>query len=370
MADHNRFLYLLTSYRDGTCTGEEYDEFFSLILTNTYDEVIKQQVSDDYVTEIKAGSDLPPHIAQEIIRNILSADNKVRQIVPPAKKYASLYKWVAAACIVALVVISSVFYFDKNESAGFVALIPSSDVVKENTSSKAIKEVLSDGSVVVLEPGSKIHYPSSFTGNQREVYLYGNAHFNISHDAEKPFLVYCNDLVTKVLGTSFDIYTNAANGEVEVAVRTGRVQVYQNKELQEQKNKNTDAVILTANQRVVYSAESGKILPTLVKNPAPIINIEAFRPDSVDVNQLHIDLKPVQAFVYDQQSLDVVFDDIQKVYDIDVVVENSNIYNCVFTGDVSDKDLFVLLKIICLSTNSDYEVMGTKILVKGKGCRR
>lgn len=367
MTDNQRFLYLLAKYRNGNCSAEESDEFFSLLLSDGYDDVIKQQISDDFFSDIKTSGDLPPHVAQEIIRNILSADHNMKQMIPARKKSALLYKWVAAACIVALAVLITVLYLKNEEPSRFASIIPESDIVKENKTTEVLKEVLSDGSVIVLQPGSKIFYPPSFAGNKREVYLQGDAHFDVSHDAEKPFLVYCNDLVTKVLGTSFDIYTNAANGDVEVAVRTGRVQVYHNNEIAQEKSITTEAVILNANQRVVYSIQSGKILPTLVQNPLPVIKTKpGSTVDSVWNNES--DLGSHASFIYDQQTLDVVFDDIQKVYGIEVVVENSNLYNCVFTGDVSNKDLFVLLKIICLSTSSDYEIMGTKIFVKGKGC--
>lgn len=369
MTEKNKFLYLLTKYKEGTCTSHEYDEFFSLLLTDKYDDIVKENISDAFHSNINSAGDLPAHIAQDIVRNILSADDKVHQLVPVNKKRMRMSRWLAAACVLALMITGVFFYFNVKEKNNFTAIIPLSDIVKENKDNTALKIELPDATTVLLQPGGKIYYPAIFKEDKREVYLEGSAHFDVAHNAQKPFLVYCNNIVTKVLGTSFDVFTNQNNGDVEVAVKTGRVQVYENEAVINSSSKNNGAVILTANQRMLYSNESRKIFATLVEKPAPLMAKKFVPVDSVSSKVVGKEVQSKSTnFIYDQEKLSVVFDDIQRIYGIEMVVENTNIYNCVFTGDVSDKDLFVLLKIICLSTNSDYEVMGTKILIKGKGC--
>jgi len=84
--------------------------------------------------------------------------------------------------------------------------------------------VLADGSHIWLNAGTKFRAPQAFTGNTREVYLDGEAFFEIAHNAEKPFIVHAGELTTTVLGTSFNVrhYTGQPT---EVAVVTGRVAV-------------------------------------------------------------------------------------------------------------------------------------------------
>lgn len=368
MINNHRFLYLLTKYKEGTCSGDEYDEFFSLLLTNDFDELVKENIAQDFSNDNSSLAELPPHIAQEIVRNVLSADQKVHHLVPlKGNRYKRIIKWVAAACIFAVISVASFFYFNNAGEKVFASIIPEKDILKENKDRTPLKINLPDGTAVLLQPDSKIHYPAEFVSEQREVYLEGDAHFDVTHNPSKPFFVYCNDIVTKVLGTSFDVQTNEKNGDVEVAVKSGRVQVYENEALLHSSS-DIKPVILTANQRVVYSSAAKKITSTLVEKPILLIN-KPITIDSLNLTKnIIVQLPSKPSFVYDQATLNTVFDDIQKAYGIDVVVENTNINNCVFTGDVSDKDLFVLLKIICLSTNADYEVMGTKILIKGKGC--
>lgn len=83
---------------------------------------------------------------------------------------------------------------------------------------------LSDGTEVMLHPGSRLMFPERFTGARREVRLEGEAYFKVAHDARHPFIVHAGDVETTVLGTEFDI--TARKGEaVSVTLVTGHVRV-------------------------------------------------------------------------------------------------------------------------------------------------
>ena len=96
-----------------------------------------------------------------------------------------------------------------------------------NSGSTAQKVTLQDGSTVILEPGGELRYNETFL-NAREVYLSGDAFFEVTKDASRPFLVYANEITTKVLGTSFRIKANQGEKEIVVAVKTGKVSVMAN----------------------------------------------------------------------------------------------------------------------------------------------
>jgi hypothetical protein len=59
---------------------------------------------------------------------------------------------------------------------------------------------------------------------------------------------------------------------------------------------------------------------------------------------------------------------LQQDYGIDIVPENESIYQCLFTGDISQQDLFTKLDMICRATNASYEIVGTRIVIRGRGC--
>lgn len=84
---------------------------------------------------------------------------------------------------------------------------------------------LNDGSLVRLAPGTKFRYPRAFGQKERNVYLDGEAFFEVSRDTARPFIVQTHKLQTRVLGTSFNIEAYGAQALEKVVVVTGKVSV-------------------------------------------------------------------------------------------------------------------------------------------------
>ncbi|HEX9510307.1 MAG TPA: FecR domain-containing protein [Puia sp.] len=93
--------------------------------------------------------------------------------------------------------------------------------------------VLPDGSKVWLNAASSLHYPTSFTGNQRKVVLTGEGYFSIVKNVKKPFIVSFNNTDVKVLGTEFNVmaYSDEPGGtrttliSGSVSINSGRQQM-------------------------------------------------------------------------------------------------------------------------------------------------
>ncbi len=82
---------------------------------------------------------------------------------------------------------------------------------------------LPDGSSVLLAAGSRVRYELAGQAANREVYLNGEGFFEVAKNPQRPFVVYANELVTKVTGTSFRVRAYAHEARVTVRVKTGRV---------------------------------------------------------------------------------------------------------------------------------------------------
>lgn len=85
--------------------------------------------------------------------------------------------------------------------------------------------ILSDGTKVWLNSGSKIAYPSAFTAKERLVALQGEAYFDVTHKSSSPFIVDAQSSQVKVLGTQFNIATNLSPDNVLTSLISGSVQV-------------------------------------------------------------------------------------------------------------------------------------------------
>lgn len=91
--------------------------------------------------------------------------------------------------------------------------------------SKDFTIVLSDGTKIWLNSGSKLTFPNNFTGKERIVEIDGEAYFEVAHDAQRPFIVRNSVMDTKVLGTKFLITAYSTDNSRTVSLVEGSVEV-------------------------------------------------------------------------------------------------------------------------------------------------
>lgn len=280
---------------------------------------------------------------------------KETPVVPLFQKKWKKYYAIAAAVTI---LFSSYFiyqYFSNSTNYNNLSSYGSKVSIETNTTNLKKTIMLEDGTQVVLNPNASISFPIHFGTDKREVSLTGNAFFEVTKNPEKPFIVYRNNIVTKVLGTSFTIETDSSSNDISVAVHTGRVQVFEQTEKSQVNTKalTSNGVIITPNQKTVYSVKNKSFQTSLVAVPLPIACKQIAK----------------NYFDFNRQSVGVVIEKIQQVYGLEIVLENDALNKCIFTGNLDDENLFEKLDIVSTAINASYEISGTKILLKGKGCK-
>lgn len=83
---------------------------------------------------------------------------------------------------------------------------------------------LDDGSIVYLNSGSSIKYVEGFSADKREIFLEGEAYFEVKKDSLRPFIVQTNEISTTALGTAFNIKVYR-DKKIQVALLSGKVEV-------------------------------------------------------------------------------------------------------------------------------------------------
>lgn len=347
--NRNAFKQLLKRYVSGTATEEEkalIDHWYELL----YNDNITTLNEDELNT-----------VEQEMWNRIEEEAQFAREQIGPVKTPIRkiIFRWAAAAAILTGISFGVYGIFSSsNQSVSFKQGKEQQKLAEViNTSSEVKKVQLEDGTIITLQPSSRLAYPLRFASDKREVYLEGEAFFEVTKNPVKPFLVHSGNLVTQVLGTSFTIKPDTKTDKIIVSVKTGRVAVFEDNShvsLTNDQRKNNGAII-TPNQAVIYDANNRSFTTALVENPQPVL------PDS---NSVAVS----SSFAFDETDLATVLENVGKMYAIDIIVENENIYHCRFSGDITRQSLFDKLELICQSTNHQYEIKGTKILIKGKGC--
>ncbi|MCF1713715.1 FecR family protein [Flavihumibacter sp. RY-1] len=359
--NNERLAFLLERYKSNRITDLELDEFLNYLAGQDEQSLLAAKVMADLQAEPLKGTDLPPHIAQDIMRNILQSEKKVVELLPGKKSYQKRWVWVAAAAIILLIGMVPVLtrLINKNSDGESISSVLNQNyLAKKNTGQQPLTLSLPDGSIVTLQPGAIIRYDQSFGKSGRKTHLTGNASFDVTKNPLLPFYVYNRQVVTKVLGTSFDIISDPNQNNVSVIVKTGKVQVMENASITMDSSK-LAVVIVTPNQKAVYSENSRRFETSLVELPL------ALKEHVAPGNFKEIAAGSLQ---FEQSSIDQVLVKLAETFGIEVLVENENLNNCLFTGDLNNQDFFTSLKIICLTINASYEVIGTRVLVKGNGC--
>jgi hypothetical protein len=93
---------------------------------------------------------------------------------------------------------------------------------------KTSELLLPDGTKVFLNAGSRLVYPERFSKRTREVFLSGEAFFDVKHDKEHPFIVQIEDFRVKVLGTRFNVSAYPADNIFETVLADGKVSMERN----------------------------------------------------------------------------------------------------------------------------------------------
>ncbi len=206
---------------------------------------------------------------------------------------------------------------------------------------------LEDGSSIILQPGGKITHPAVFDSSSREVYLSGEAFFEISKNPRRPFLVFTNDLVTKVVGTSFRIKAIDGQPQVEVFVKTGEVNVRQIKAAGNEPKE----IALQPNESVSFLKEYN----TFEKSIAGDIPKRA-------VEYL--------SFEFADAPVAEIFRTIEVAYGLSVEYPEELLRNCYLSTSLADEPLLEKLKIICESIGGDaaFIIDEHKVIIKSNGC--
>lgn len=270
--------------------------------------------------------------------------------------------WLRAAAAILIIGAATTAYFLLQRSPTHTVITYKDLIEKDteglieqtNNSNKPQLITLADASSVLLQPKSKLSYPKEFNGNERKVYLSGEGFFEISKNPSKPFYVYANEVVTKVYGTSFRVIAYPTQPHVEVVVRTGKVKVMPNEEIQ---TSSQEGMMLLPNQAARFVRNNlsfEKILD--ITQDKPLIA------STNTIEQLSFEFRDIPV----QQ----IFTTIEQAYLVKIEYPQEKLKDCYMTTSLSDEPLPEKLKIICESLGSDtrYEMNGNQITIISTGC--
>ena len=326
--DDLEFKRLIEKYQQGLLTDEEkrlVDEWFASIGNQQHDEQWTPS------RERKLGERIISSIGVEENRPVLISDR-----APSRRHLRMAYRIAASVLIVACAYVGWQYSIEQSDP-------PSMETVASTTGGVK-KVVLPDHSIVWLKGNSSLTYPQSFDGTARRVSLSGEALFEVTRNPSFPFVIECGDLLTTVLGTSFNIRT--IDRDIEVLVLTGKVAL----------TSKTDekGIVVLPNEKALYSTTKKQIAKV--------------QPAAPERETREVIKGTEYAMNFENTGMAEVIRRIEGKYDVHIVAEDQTLKNCLITADFTDESLERTLDMISQALNISYNRTQREIVLRGAGC--
>lgn len=246
-------------------------------------------------------------------------------------KPGALQQFMKVAAIFVVMALASFFAYNNWYEAEPIA---QESVLKEisTANGQRVNLTLSDGTGILVNSGSEIKFPDTFQPDKREVFLEGEAYFNVTENPEAPFIVHTKGMTTKVLGTSFSVRAYSEDPNVSVVVEEGRVA------LSTEAGGSTDPVILAKHELGQFDLADGKI-------------------STRNVEDLELFLSWTEGFLkFKEQPMRKVARELERRYDIEVVFSNESISDMLLTANLKSRSMNNVLDVIAMSLDINYRI--------------
>ncbi len=184
---------------------------------------------------------------------------------------------------------------------------------------------LSDGTRVWINSGSKLIYPAIFKENKREVYLEGEAIFEVTHNANKPFKVLSDNQEIEVLGTVFNVSHYTDDDQMNTVLKSGSVRIIYGKD----------------------ESKSFKIAPG---------TLSSFNPKTKEIKKRQVNVDDYFGWregylSLKQQPLDYIVARLSRYYNVEIAIFDEKLAKETFSGKLDLKeDINRVIEIISETT--------------------
>ncbi len=202
--------------------------------------------------------------------------------------------------------------------------------------------VMPDGSVIFLNADSKIKYSINSKKGNREVFLEGEAWFEVEKNKKKPFVVHTGFYDVNVTGTQFNVKAYSGENEVITTLEEGQVIIHSTDNF-----KLKNEITLTPGEQAVLLKDSNEI-------------------DIKKVNTKWFTSWKDNTLIFVNMSLKELVVLLERKYGVEIIVKNKDILSLHFDGTIKNETIFEILDYIKAALPVNYKVTDQKIEIEAK----
>jgi transmembrane sensor len=360
---NNSFWELATKVACGESTQEEFLAFNAILEGN-------KNVEKKYaiVKEIIDQSAEIPHIeAENLEKDWVYIENYINKSKIKSKKgnYTLSLNWMKyAASIILLIGLG--FYMSLMYTKRKHDNKPMYYTIKAPMGSRS-DVLLADSTIIVLNAGSLIRIASDYNINNRNIYLEGEAYFNVKK-SDIPLILTTNDIKVNVLGTVFNVKSYPTENTVETTLLSGSLIV------ESIGNTQKRTIKLSPNQKIVLNKTSQNLTLYSVSENGSVKNVSEGLVKYEDISKITLDsdrqIKQSVSwkdgiFVMNGENLGELAEIIERRFDIEIEFTNDSIKNYRISGIIKEVSLEQLLNGLKAVAPINYSIEHKKVLIEG-----
>ena len=320
MAENDNLMRIISRYLSGTADNEEIKYLEKWIGESgenkkCFDQVrnIWQAVDTKNVSEVINTQKCLKKVLQRI-----SSDS-------PRKNLWEYWGKIAAVLLIPLL-IGNIIWFSSKTRKEISSTAPVLNEVYATFGTRTALKLI-DGSLVWLNSGSSLKYPDKFTGGKREVFLNGEAYFEVTSNAEMPFIVKTADLTVKATGTKFNVLGYKSDLKSEITLVDGKVSV---SEIETNGN-STLLSNLNPNQHLVFDRDTKLV---------SVKNEDTYKFYSWKDGKL----------IFRNEPMSEVVKKLSQVFNVDIELQGSALQDYSYRATFEDESLSEILKLLEISS--------------------
>ena len=202
--------------------------------------------------------------------------------------------------------------------------------------------ILPDGSAIFLNADSRVKYSINGENDIREVFLEGEAWFDVEKNKDKPFLVHTPFYDVKVTGTQFNIKAYETDNSLTTTLEKGQI--------------------------ILQSTANYKLAENIVINPGEQVTLDK---DSKELTITNVNTKWVSSWkdnklVFVNMYLKELVVLLERKYGVDIEIKNKEILDLHFDGTIKNESIIEFLNIIQTTLPINYKIIGQKVVITNK----
>ncbi len=318
--------YDIKRYLERKTTPEESEQIKRWLTAPDNDEELRQILGEIWInSDIQMKGQTPDfnRMLDQLHHQINTNSGNKSGIKFLQTNFYRIFSRAAAILILPVLLLTAYFYFFQINNQDKATSATREIYTKPGTRTKI---ELADGTKVWLNDGTTFRYPEQFHDNLREVFVDGEAYFEVQADPQRPFVVNNPIMNTVVTGTHFNLYAYSADNYFEATLLEGKICL----------ERNNQTIKMKAGEQVQFDSKLEKIIQKEVNPQDASAWVEG-------------------KLVFRDEKLGTVINKLGRWYNIEIILADNEIDDFLVTGTFENEKLEQTLNLISLALPVKFE---------------